>query len=97
MIADGAFYYLDAPVKRMGAMDVPIPFSPVLGRPDRAYRRVGGRDGEDAVRRGCEPKADLAYPRNGRPTLATNVIMPALGMAQDTGKIIRWLKTRVSR
>jgi len=29
-IADGAFYHLDAPVKRMGAMDVPIPFSPVL-------------------------------------------------------------------
>jgi pyruvate/2-oxoglutarate/acetoin dehydrogenase E1 component len=30
VIADGAFYYLDAPVQRMGAMDVPIPFSPVL-------------------------------------------------------------------
>ena len=30
VIADGAFYYLDAPVKRMGAMDVPIPFSPPL-------------------------------------------------------------------
>jgi pyruvate dehydrogenase E1 component beta subunit len=30
VIADGAFYYLDAPVKRMGALDVPIPFSPVL-------------------------------------------------------------------
>src|SRR5258706_13130160 len=30
VIADGAFYYLDAPVKRMGAMDVPIPFSPGL-------------------------------------------------------------------
>jgi len=29
-IAEGAFYYLDAPVKRLGAMDVPIPFSPVL-------------------------------------------------------------------
>jgi pyruvate dehydrogenase E1 component beta subunit len=29
-IADGAFYHLDAPVKRMGAMDVPVPFSPVL-------------------------------------------------------------------
>jgi pyruvate dehydrogenase E1 component beta subunit len=29
-IADGAFYYLDAPVRRMGAMNVPIPFSPVL-------------------------------------------------------------------
>jgi len=30
VIADGAFYYLDAPVKRMGAMDVPVPFSPIL-------------------------------------------------------------------
>ena len=30
VIAEGAFYYLDAPVMRMGAMDVPIPFSPVL-------------------------------------------------------------------
>ncbi len=30
IIADGAFYYLDAPVKRLGAMDVPIPFSPAL-------------------------------------------------------------------
>jgi pyruvate dehydrogenase E1 component beta subunit len=30
IIADGAFYYLDAPVKRVGAMDVPVPFSPAL-------------------------------------------------------------------
>lgn len=30
IIADEAFYYLDAPVKRMGAMNVPIPFSPPL-------------------------------------------------------------------
>lgn len=30
IIADGAFYYLDAPIKRMGAMNVPIPFSPPL-------------------------------------------------------------------
>lgn len=30
VIADEAFYYLDAPVKRMGAMDVPVPFSPAL-------------------------------------------------------------------
>jgi pyruvate/2-oxoglutarate/acetoin dehydrogenase E1 component len=29
-LAERAFYYLDAPVQRMGAMDVPIPFSPVL-------------------------------------------------------------------
>ena len=30
VIAEGAFYYLDAPVRRLGAMDVPVPFSPVL-------------------------------------------------------------------
>jgi pyruvate dehydrogenase E1 component beta subunit len=30
VIADRAFYSLDAPVKRMGALDVPVPFSPAL-------------------------------------------------------------------
>jgi pyruvate/2-oxoglutarate/acetoin dehydrogenase E1 component len=30
VITEGAFYHLDAPVKRVGAMDVPIPFSPAL-------------------------------------------------------------------
>lgn len=30
VISEGAFYYLDAPVKRIGAMNVPVPFSPVL-------------------------------------------------------------------
>lgn len=29
-IADKAFYHLDAPVQRIGAMDVPVPFSPAL-------------------------------------------------------------------
>jgi len=29
-ISEKAFYHLDAPVIRMGAMDVPIPFSPAL-------------------------------------------------------------------
>ena len=29
-IGEKAFYHLDAPVIRMGAMDVPVPFSPVL-------------------------------------------------------------------
>ncbi|TMV89310.1 alpha-ketoacid dehydrogenase subunit beta [Thioclava sp. BHET1] len=29
-ITEKAFYYLDAPVMRMGAMDVPVPFSPAL-------------------------------------------------------------------
>ena len=30
VVQEGAFYYLDAPVRRMGAMHVPIPFSPSL-------------------------------------------------------------------
>jgi len=30
VIGEEAFYYLDAPVRRLAAMDVPIPFSPVL-------------------------------------------------------------------
>jgi len=30
VIGEGAFYHLEAPVKRMGAMHVPIPFSPPL-------------------------------------------------------------------
>jgi pyruvate/2-oxoglutarate/acetoin dehydrogenase E1 component len=29
-ISEKAFYHLDAPVVRMGAMDVPVPFSPAL-------------------------------------------------------------------
>jgi acetoin:2,6-dichlorophenolindophenol oxidoreductase subunit beta len=30
IIAEGAFYHLEAPVQRIGALDVPVPFSPVL-------------------------------------------------------------------
>lgn len=30
VISDRAFYYLDAPVERIGALDVPVPFSPIL-------------------------------------------------------------------
>ncbi len=30
VIAERAFYHLDAPVKRLGALDVPVPFSPPL-------------------------------------------------------------------
>jgi len=30
IIYEGAFDYLDAPIKRIGALDVPIPFSPPL-------------------------------------------------------------------
>ena len=30
VVAEEAFWHLDAPVRRLAAMDVPIPFSPVL-------------------------------------------------------------------
>ncbi len=30
LVSNKAFYYLDAPVERIGAMDVPVPFSPIL-------------------------------------------------------------------
>ena len=30
VVAEQAFYYLDAPVWRLGAMNVPVPFSPIL-------------------------------------------------------------------
>lgn len=44
-IAEKAFYHLDAPVMRMGAMDVPVPFSPALEdmtvpTPEKVVERV---------------------------------------------------------
>src|SRR5213080_3949417 len=30
VVSEGAFWHLDAPVRRLGAMDVPVPFSPPL-------------------------------------------------------------------
>jgi pyruvate dehydrogenase E1 component beta subunit len=30
LIGEGAFYSLDSPIRRLGARDVPVPFSPVL-------------------------------------------------------------------
>ena len=45
MIADKGFDFLDAPVKRVTALDVPIPFSPPLEKaavPDEA--RIEARD-----------------------------------------------------
>ena len=49
VIAEGAFYDLDAPVKRMGAMHVPIPFSPPLEDVDGADGRNGLGSGTQNV------------------------------------------------
>jgi biotin carboxyl carrier protein len=77
-----AFYHLDAPVLRMGAMDVPVPFSPALE--DLTVPTPGGRG------RKCPQARCRRDDRRG--SMPHDVIMPALGMAQDTGLIVSWLK-----
>lgn len=56
-LGEKAFYYLDAPLTRMGAMDVPVPFSPALedltvptadGVAEKATVLVGGASHNDA-------------------------------------------------
>ena len=80
VIAEGAFYHLDAPVRRLGAMDVPIPFSPLsrtspYRRPSSSPRRRGlcGR-GKGArrwpPRSSCRPSASLQETRADRGWLA---------------------------
>ena len=69
----------------------------VSGQPARDRGRAAARDPRDAVapqqslarrlRRGLGPRRGGA----GR-LMAAEVIMPALGMAQETGKVVRWLK-----
>ena len=63
VIAEGAFYDLDAPVKRMGAMHVPIPFSPPLEDVTVPTEETvfGGRAQQCAASR----RAVLATPRSG--------------------------------
>jgi pyruvate/2-oxoglutarate/acetoin dehydrogenase E1 component len=39
MIAEKGFDYLDAPIKRVTAMDSPVPFSPPLEKISRHYGR----------------------------------------------------------
>jgi pyruvate dehydrogenase E1 component beta subunit len=54
-ISEKAFYHLDAPVQRMGAMDVPVPFSPVL-----EDLTVPTPEGVTARARACV-RGELAY------------------------------------
>jgi 2-oxoisovalerate dehydrogenase E1 component beta subunit len=47
LISDQAFEWLDGPVKRLGALDTPVPFSPPLEdayRPDAAKIAQAARD-----------------------------------------------------
>ena len=45
LMADEAFFWLDAPIKRVSAPDVPPPFAPVMEQPLRAERGARRRDG----------------------------------------------------
>jgi NAD(P)-dependent dehydrogenase (short-subunit alcohol dehydrogenase family) len=71
-IAEKACYHLDAPVARLGAMDVPVPFSPAL---------------EDLTATTPENVAEVAR-RQLRREMPHDVIMPARGMAQDSRVIV---------
>ena len=85
VIAEGAFYHLDAPVKRIGAMDVPVPFSPVLEDLTVPSEKTRLRGGQGALR-----KKRLSLGRWGHGALMpTTVIMPALELAQETGKVLQ--------
>jgi hypothetical protein len=77
-ISEKAFYHLDAPVIRMGAMDVPVPFSPALEDITVPTPEVS-------------PKT-RASSAAGSWSMPHEVIMPALGMAQETGQIVAWHK-----
>ena len=78
-INEKAFYHLDAPVQRMGAMDVPVPFQPDARGPHRSDARQVWQRAPGLL---CVGSSDLPH----------DVIMPALGMNQNTGKILSWLK-----
>ena len=52
-INEKAFYHLDAPVQRMGAMDVPVPFSPMLEDLTVPNARQGGCASQSSCARGA--------------------------------------------
>jgi len=61
-LAEKAFYYLDAPIQRMGAMDVPVPFSPALeDLTVPTARSVHERARELVLEKFVEPEVPLGY------------------------------------
>jgi hypothetical protein len=77
-ISEKAFYHLDAPVIRMGAMDVPVPFSPAL---------------EDLTVPTPEAVADTARRLcAGRCSMPHEVIMPAARHGAGDRADRAWLK-----
>ncbi len=75
VIADGAFYYLDAPVKRIGRHGRAGAVLAGARGPHGAERADGVRGGQGALREeGLMP---------------ATVIMPALELAQETGKVLK--------
>ncbi len=61
-IAEGAFYNLDAPVKRIGAMHVPIPFSPQLEDATiPSERQVSKGRPRSFVENDLAPRASLSF------------------------------------
>ena len=79
-IADSeAFYYLDAPIKRLCGLDVPIPLLPGTREERGTDRREDNRSSKDSS-------------KIRRERMATAIIMPKAGMAMEEGTIMKWLK-----
>ena len=80
IVSDRCFEHLDAPVRRLTAPDVPIPFSPpleqaVLPQPDD-------------MKEACRELLSLLTPASGRST----IVMPRMGVSVAEGTIVEWRK-----
>ena len=81
-IAEEAFEYLDAPVKRITAPDTPVPFSPTL---EKAFIPQV----EDVVEGLQRARGSTRW--RGR-TDAVDVVMPQMGVSVSEGTVTKWLK-----
>ena len=79
-IAEEAFEYLDAPVKRIAAPDTPVPFSPPL---EKAYIPQVETSSPAS---GSSPRTE--WP----PAPPIDVVMPQMGVSVSEGTITKWLK-----
>ena len=85
-IMERAFDYLDAPVKRVSGVDVPMPYAKNLER---------SRDTGCESDHRCSARSRLfrlrTFPQIAQ-IMATKVIMPKLSPTMEEGQISRWLK-----
>ena len=84
-IGEGAFDFLDAPVRRVAAAEVPLPYSKPLERaamPDAAALTRVIREILDATRFTVQPRSSTM----------SEVVMPRLSDTMEEGELAKWLK-----